>query len=169
MKKSTAETISYAITKECQRRSLSDWCEDWDITVDEFYEFLSLAVNNAELQNKMAKDEKHNKIIQLPCEVGDTVWVVTSPFNVFDDIEYDEDMPEEVYESYISSVTFYKNSEQYRIAAKGTNHFIGAYFRNGDFGKSIFFTKSEADNKLNELKKNREKRDACKEDVDLEF
>lgn len=78
-------------------------------------------------------------------------------------------MPEEVYESYISSVTFYKNAEQYRIAAKGTNHFIGVYFRNGDFGRSIFFTKSEADNKLNELKKNREKRDACKEDVDLEF
>lgn len=47
MKKSTAETISYAIKKECQRISLSDWCDSWEITVDEFYEFLTLAVENA--------------------------------------------------------------------------------------------------------------------------
>lgn len=50
MKKSTAETISRAIEKECQKYSLSDWCEEWDFTVDEFYEFLKLAVDNAEKQ-----------------------------------------------------------------------------------------------------------------------
>ena len=26
------ETIEYAIQKECQRFSLVDWCESWDIT-----------------------------------------------------------------------------------------------------------------------------------------
>ncbi len=50
MKKSTAETIAYAIKKECQRMSLYDWCDSWDITIDEFEEFLELAVNNAETQ-----------------------------------------------------------------------------------------------------------------------
>lgn len=50
MKKSTAETIAYAIKKECQRMSLYDWCDTWDITIDEFEEFLELAVNNAEPQ-----------------------------------------------------------------------------------------------------------------------
>ena len=34
------ETIEYAIKKKCQEYSLVDWCEEWDITVDEFYKFL---------------------------------------------------------------------------------------------------------------------------------
>ncbi len=50
MKKSTAETIAYAIKKECQRFSLYDWCDSWDITTDEFEEFLALAVDNAEIE-----------------------------------------------------------------------------------------------------------------------
>lgn len=94
--------------------------------------------------------EEQGRLVKLPCKVGDTVWVVTSPFNVFDDIEYDENMKEEVYESYVSSVSFYKCGEQYRIYAKATNHFIGAYFRECDFGKTVFPTKSEAEAKLKE-------------------
>lgn len=34
--------------------------------------------------------EEQGRLLRLPCKVGDTVYVVTSPFNVFDDIEYDE-------------------------------------------------------------------------------
>jgi len=52
MKKSTAETIAYAIKKECQMSSLYDWCESWDITIDEFDEFLALAVDNAEVEER---------------------------------------------------------------------------------------------------------------------
>ena len=73
--------------------------------------------------------EEQGLLLRLPCKVGDTVYVVTSPFNVFDDIEYDENMKDEVYEAYVSSVSFYESGEQYRIYAKVTNHFIGAYFR----------------------------------------
>lgn len=68
--------------------------------------------------------EEQGLLLRLPCKVGDTVYVVTSPFNVFDDIEYDENMKDEVYESYVSSVSFYESGEQYRIYAKATNHFI---------------------------------------------
>lgn len=96
--------------------------------------------------------EEQGRLIKLPCKVGDTVHVVTSPFNVFDDIEYDENMKDEVYESYVSSITFYECGEQYRIYAKATNHFIGAYFRECDFGKTVFLTKSEAEAKLKELR-----------------
>ena len=32
--------------------------------------------------------EEQGLLLRLPCKVGDTVWVVTSPFNVFDGIEY---------------------------------------------------------------------------------
>ena len=98
--------------------------------------------------------EEQGRLVKLPCKVGDVVYVVTSPFNVFDDIEYDENMKDEVYESYVSSATFYKSGEQYRIYAKATNHFIGAYFRECDFGKTVFLTKSEAEAKLKELRCN---------------
>ena len=96
--------------------------------------------------------EEQGLLLRLPCKVGDTVYVVTSPFNVFDDIEYDENMKDEVYEAYVSSVSFYESGEQYRIYAKVTNHFIGAYFRECDFGKTVFLTKSEAEAKLAEMR-----------------
>ena len=96
--------------------------------------------------------EEQGLLLRLPCKVGDTVWVVTSPFNVFNDVEYDENMQNEVYEAFVSSVTFYyKSGEQYRISAKVTNHFIGAYFRECDFGKKVFLTKEEAEAKLKEM------------------
>lgn len=95
--------------------------------------------------------EEQGLLLRLPCKVGDTVYVITSPFNVFDDIEYDENMKDEVYEAYVSSVSFYESGEQYRIYAKVTNHFIGAYFRECDFGKTVFLTEAEAEAKLTEM------------------
>ena len=108
------------------------------------------ATNNrlGQLEDKI----EEGKLVELPCKVGDTVYVVTSPFNVFDDIEYDENMKDEVYEAYVSSVSFYESGEQYRIYAKVTNHFIGAYFRECDFGKTVFLTEAEAKAKLKELR-----------------
>ena len=94
--------------------------------------------------------DEQGLLLRLPCKVGDTVWVITSPFNVFEDIEYDENLRDECYEAFISSVTFYKNSVQYRINAKVTNHFIGAYYNEQDFGKTVFLTKEEAEQKLKE-------------------
>ena len=55
MKKSTAEIIAYTINKECQRSYLYDWCDSWDITTDEFDEFLALAVDNAEIEESEEK------------------------------------------------------------------------------------------------------------------
>ena len=106
----------------------------------------------------LEQDEKENGWIpvseRLPCKVGDTVWVVTSPINVFDYGEYDGDAEYEVYESFLSSVSYYTSGEQFRIYAKVTNSFIAAYFRECDFGKSIFLTREEAEKKLVEMKKN---------------
>lgn len=113
-----------------------------------FYRNLWAMANLRETLKKYEDLKEQGRLIKLPCKVGDTVYVVTSPFNVFDDIEYDDDMKDEVYESYVSSITFYKSGEQYRIYAKATNHFIGAYFRECDFGNKVFLTKSEAEQKL---------------------
>lgn len=96
--------------------------------------------------------EEQGLLARLPCKVGDTVWVVTSPINVFDYDKYDGDAEYEVYESFLSSVSYYASGEQFRIYAKVTNSFIAAYFRECDFGKSIFFTREEAEKKLEELK-----------------
>ena len=96
--------------------------------------------------------EEQGLLVRLPCKVGDTVWVVTSPINVFDYDEYDGDAEYEVYESFLSSVSYYASGEQFRIYAKVTNSFIAAYFRECDFGESIFLTREEAEKKLEEMK-----------------
>lgn len=98
--------------------------------------------------------EEQGLLVRFPCKVGDTVWVVTSPINVFDYDEYDGDAEYEVYESFLSSVSYYASGEQFRIYAKVTNSFIVAYFRECDFGESIFLTREEAEKKLEEMKKN---------------
>lgn len=38
--------------------SLYDWCDSWNITTDEFDEFLALAVDNAEVE-EITKDMKN--------------------------------------------------------------------------------------------------------------
>lgn len=97
--------------------------------------------------------EEQGLLVKLPCKVGDMVWVVTSPINVFDYDKYDGDAEYEVYESFLSSVSYYVSGEQFRIYAKVTNSFIAAYFRECDFGESIFFTREEAEKKLEEMRK----------------
>lgn len=95
--------------------------------------------------------EEQALLVRLPCKVGDTVWVVTSPINVFGYDEYDGDAEYEVYESFLSSVSYYASGEQFRIYAKVTNSFIAAYFRECDFGESIFLTREDAEKKLEEI------------------
>lgn len=95
--------------------------------------------------------EEQGLIVRLPCKVGDTVWVVTSPINVFGYDKYDGDAEYEVYESFLSSVSYYASGEQFRIYAKVTNSFIAAYFRECDFGESIFLTREDAEKKLEEM------------------
>lgn len=98
--------------------------------------------------------EEQGLIVRLPCKVGDTVWVVTSPINVFGYDKYDGDAEYEVYESFLSSVSYYASGEQFRIYAKVTNSFIAAYFRECDFGESIFLIREDAEKKLEKLQNN---------------
>lgn len=98
--------------------------------------------------------EDEGRLVVLPCSVGDTVWVTTHPFNVFDDFDFYTEAQDEIYESYISSITFYENSNQYRIHAKETRQFIKAYFMESDFGKTVFLTREEAEKALKEMEKN---------------
>ena len=116
-----------------------------------FYRNMWAMADLRERLNEYENLEEQGLLLRLPCKVGDTVWVVTSPFNVFEDIEYNENLCDECYESFISSVTFYKNSVQYRISAKVTNRFIGVYCNEQNFGKTVFLTQAEAEQKLKEM------------------
>lgn len=35
-----AENIRYMIMKQCQRRSLTELCDAWEVTIDDFYAYL---------------------------------------------------------------------------------------------------------------------------------
>ena len=47
------DMIAYAIKKECQRYSLVDWCEEWDITIEEFNRFLELGAQGFDADEKL--------------------------------------------------------------------------------------------------------------------
>ena len=61
-----AETISYAIKKECQRLSLLDWCEDWGITIEDFYKFLAAGQEHFEDAQSEKPDDDW-----IPCSAVD--------------------------------------------------------------------------------------------------
>lgn len=50
LSKSKAETISYMIKKELSRVSLVDMCKYWEVTVEEFEEFLEYVFRYIDLQ-----------------------------------------------------------------------------------------------------------------------
>lgn len=136
------------LIRECGDKLCEDICDDieCDCSKCELEKALEKLADYEDL-------EEQGLLVRLPCKVGDTVWVVTSPINVFGYDEYDGDAEYEVYESFLSSVSYYASGEQFRIYAKVTNSFIAAYFRECDFGESIFLTREDAEKKLEEMEK----------------
>lgn len=80
--------------------------------------------------------EEQGKLIKLPCKVGDTVWEYES----FGLRQYK-----------VTNIDFDKNWKLYFDCNCGVTYSIRCYIE--DFGKRVFLTKKEADNKLNEIKK----------------
>lgn len=141
----------YENFEEIFREKMTDTACDFLSDKEEFEKWLDRNKWIAKKCDEYARAEEQGLLLRLPCKVGDTVWVVTSPFNVFEGIENNENLCDECYEAFISSVTFYKNSIQYRISAKVTNHFIGSYYNEQSFGKTVFLTREEAEQKLNKM------------------
>jgi len=90
---------------------------------------------------EMDKAKAEGRLAILPCKVGDTVYCITSPYNVTTD-EEDFEKPKQVYEAVVGSMTFYSNSSQIRLNHNG--EFIAHYFQLTDFGKTVFLTREEA-------------------------
>lgn len=59
MDEKKAETIKLMIEKECCRTSLTELCEYWGVTTEDFWEFLDLAVNATKA--KQFKETDHER------------------------------------------------------------------------------------------------------------
>lgn len=124
--------------KEVQNH-LHNLYEDADMVIEVTAKQLK-EYENVLTELKKYKDmEAVGKLVKLNCKVGDTIWYVE---------EDDDDYPIKL------------EIDNLGISAKETWYY--AYddddnkygFINSDFGKTIFFTKEEADMKLKEIKEN---------------
>lgn len=62
------KTIRHAIEKECRRISLTDWCENWGFTADDFNKYLDAADKALRAQH-----EQPNEPLTGPLRIGDFV------------------------------------------------------------------------------------------------
>lgn len=86
--------------------------------------------------------EEQGRLVILPCKVGDTVYV-NNGFTIFE---------HEVTLAGYSSTS--KESSFYFVTKSKKNSDTVQEFSDGDFGKTVFLTKSEAEAKLKELRRN---------------
>ena len=102
----------------------------------------SIAQALSKLQEYENLDEQ-GFLLRLPCKVGDTVYAITSPFNLGIDKEDELD----VFECIVESIAFYRNGmSQLRLYYNGA--FVGWLVRFADIGKTVFFTREEAEQAL---------------------
>ena len=87
--------------------------------------------------------EEQGLLVKLPCKVGDKIWAITSTAN-YSLGKYTEVVLENPQEKKIQSITFSKNGIGYHV--KDRTYGIG------DFGKTVFLTKEEAEQKLEKIK-----------------
>lgn len=66
VKNPKAETVFRMIEKECQRNSLVDLCECWDITLGDFYE-VTAAMLSGERSVEMTQRDKLIKLLDINC------------------------------------------------------------------------------------------------------
>lgn len=122
--------------------------EDTNLTPQQIIEIDKAYSEMARELGEYKKLEEQGLLLKLRAKVGDTVWVITHPYNVTKD-EDDLGSKKEVFEAKFKSATIYKKSIQYRFTVDG--EFIGEYFANDSFGKTVFLTKEEAEAKLKEM------------------
>jgi hypothetical protein len=109
-------------------------------------EVVALKKEVAEYQQKLAD----GRMVELPCKIGDTVWLVASPENI---TNYDEEYEEgqiQVFDCRFVNYTVYKDGK-IQIRLDWRNKCVGWYLTPEHFGKVIFLTKEEAEQALKEV------------------
>ena len=93
--------------------------------------------------------QKEGRLVELPCNVGDTIYVITSPYNIVD-CEENYRQPPQIFECIIESISLYKcGTRQYR--AFFNNEFVAHYLTDDNFGKTVFLTREEAEAALERI------------------
>lgn len=90
---------------------------------------------------RMKDAEEQGLLLRLKVNVGDKVWVITSPAN-YSLGEYAEVMLKHPQEKKIQSITITKKGLLYHVKDRTFNEF--------DFGKTVFLTEEEAESALAE-------------------
>lgn len=106
------------------------------------YERRSIKVKNQQLINKLAEYEdldEQNRLIKLPCKVGDTVYCIEN---------------KEIYTCIVEKTSISKNNGVWVEISfpKEMPDIVAIEYNSNDIGKTVFLTKSEAEAKLKELR-----------------
>jgi hypothetical protein len=141
-KDSIANTV---LIKECGDKLCKDICDDieCDCSKCELEKVLEKLATYEDL-------EEQGLLVRLPCKAGDDVYIIPSPpiygLNIF----YGCENVNRVYHQHIESITF-AGSHWY---ATGRNEYKEKVLNDTAFGTTWFLTREEAENKLEEMKKN---------------
>ena len=94
--------------------------------------------------------QKENRLIELPCAVGDTVYEIPSKVNYELNILNKLEEQNRVYNQKIKEIIFTKRG-WYVTCDKYEEYGIGSVLLGEEFGETWFLTKEEAEAKLKEL------------------
>lgn len=101
-------------------------------------------IHFAELEDKI----ENGTLIELPCKVGDKVYCVPSKKEYEENIRHMVERFNVVSERQISAITIRQRSIGVRVGG-----FPETSYAEKEFGKTLFFTREEAEAKLEELQK----------------
>lgn len=123
--------------------------EKWDKIVRDSWvknqeKSFELSDLNYEIEQLKAELEQS---VKLPCKVGSTVYLLSSPENVTNFEEEYNDGDVLVFECNFSSISVYSN-DAIQIRLCWNNKFVGWYLTPEHFGKVIFTTREEAEQAL---------------------
>ena len=109
--------------------------ENFDMSEEDFAEYQKVLDKLAHYEDL----EEAGRLIELPCAVGDTVWVVTRVFNGKEIVNSIESRKIDGFFGNRFNPSFMISKEQYRIS-----------FASSEFGKTVFLTREEAEAALKE-------------------
>jgi hypothetical protein len=91
--------------------------------------------------------EEQGKLLMTPCKIGDTVWVITSLYN----LGFDGNDECEIFECTVDAIAFYKSGRS-QVRLYFVTEYFNEHVRFDDFGKTVFLTKEEAEVVLEKMK-----------------
>lgn len=116
----------------CKYYGEPNGCNRWNGECANYERFMEMYDRLAELEDKI----EDGRLVELPCKVGDKLYLVYSPFGDIDEWE-------------ITDIQI-GNVNLFRLGIKGTDAYAAVLFK--ELGEYAFITKAEAEARLKELR-----------------